>query len=396
MTDPVAAAVAAREHELVAFRRRMHAHPELSTRETATTQAIAERLAVAGLQPRVLVGGTGLVCDLPGGPGPMIALRADIDALAMEDRTEADYRSRVPGVAHACGHDVHTAITLGAGLVLRALSAESALPGPVRLIFEPAEETMPGGAVEIIDEGWLEEPAMLFGLHCDPKLDVGQIGLRVGPLTAAADVVEIVVEGPGGHTARPQLTVDLVRVMSGVLCELPDRVTKELGNADDVVVVFGSVQSGDAANVIPSRAVARGSVRTAEREAWDRAEEVTRGAIAEMLGGSGAMWQVHYRRGVPPVVNDAAAVEVMSRAAHRVVGAAGAVDTPRSMGGDSFAWYGEHVAAAYARLGTHSGDRPRLDLHASTFDVDESCIAVGVRFLVACVTEAWMDLGAAT
>ncbi len=383
MSQAVTSLVASREHELVAFRRRLHAHPELSYAEHATTQAIAERLQVAGLRPQVLEIGTGLVCDVPGNaPGPMVVLRADIDALAMPDGTTTEYRSSREGVAHACGHDAHTAIVLGAGLVLRALTEIESVPGTVRLVFEPAEESTPGGAVEVVREGWITGAACVLGLHCDPKLDLGQIGLRAGALTAASDSVEIAISGPGGHTARPHLTVDLVQVMSEFAAAFPGEVRRRLSTSDgDVVVVFGSVHAGDAGNVIPAYGVLRCSVRCADRTAWDRAESVVREVIADLLRDTGASHTVDYRRGTPPVVNDPGAVDILDSAARSVVGDVGVLEAPLSMGADTFAWYGEHAAAAYARLGTHSGSRPPLDLHASTFDIDERAIGIGTRFL---------------
>ena len=390
MSGAVGSLISAREHELVAFRRRLHAHPEISYAEHATTGAIAERLQVAGLRPRVLEIGTGLVCDVPGNaPGPLVVLRADIDALAMPDGTTTEYRSRREGVAHACGHDAHTAIVLGAGLVLQALTEIESVPGIVRLVFEPGEESMPGGAVEVVREGWITGASYVLGLHCDPKIDLGQIGLRTGTLTAASDTAEIVISGPGGHTARPQLTVDLVDVIARFAAAFPTQVRRRLGapegppgNGDEeVVVAFGAVHAGEAANVIPAHGTLRCSVRCADRAAWDRAEEVVRQVTAELLEGTGATHVIDYRRGTPPVTNDAAAVEVLRTGALSVVGADGVVEAPRSMGADTFAWYGEHARSAYARLGTHSGDRPRRDLHASTFDIDERAIAIGTRFL---------------
>ena len=383
MNDAIKALVAAREHELRALRRRLHAHPELSWQETATTEMLLERLRVAGLDPIVLNRGTGLVCDIGDtSTGGVIALRADIDALAMADMTESEYRSRVPGVAHACGHDVHTAVVLGAGLVLQALIERGEAPAGVRLIFEPAEESMPGGALDVIEEGWLDDVSMIFGVHCDPRLDVGQVGLRTGPITAASDIMEIEITGPGGHTARPHLTVDLTRVMGRVLTDLPTAIVAAADSPEQVTVVFGSAQAGDAANVIPARAVLRGSIRTADIDTWDRIGKIVESELASILGGTGATWQLTYRRGVPPVHNDPVATHIVEAAAVEVVGAGGVVENPRSMGGDTFAWYAQRVPASYARLGTHSGDGPRLDLHASTFDVDERAIAIGVELLV--------------
>lgn len=382
MTSAIDSLVTSREHELVAFRRRLHAHPELSYAEYATTEAIANRLQVAGLQPRILGLGTGLVCDVVGNaPGPLVVLRADIDALAMPDGTDTEYRSRVDGVAHACGHDAHTAIVLGAGLALRALTEIDEVPGTVRLVFEPGEESVPGGAVAIVEEGWIDGASAVLALHCDPKINLGEIGLRPGRLTAASDTATITLSGPGGHTARPHLTVDLVSVMADVVRRFPDEVCRRIDSADDVVVVFGAIHAGDAANVIPAEGTLRCSIRCADREAWLRAEAAARGALDEILAGTGASWEIDYQRGTPPVVNDVGALALLHQAARLVVGDGGIVETPRSMGADTFAWYGGSAPSAYARLGTHFGDGPRLDIHASSFDIDERAIGIGARLL---------------
>ena len=382
------------DDELIDIRRRLHAFPELSYREFATTATLIERLEAAGLAPQRLAVGTGLVCDIPGAaPGPLVVLRADIDALATDDLSESEYRSRHDGVSHACGHDAHSAIVLGAGLVLQAIAQTEGLPGTVRLIFEPAEEAVPGGAVAVIEEGWVAGAAYVLGLHCDPKTDVGRIGLRRGRLTASADAVRIVVSGPGGHTARPHLTVDLIRVLAGLAVALPDEVRRRLGDADgpdgpdgpdspdrDVVMVFGAIEAGDAANVIPATGEMRCVLRIADPDAWSRGEEAVRAAVANLLEGTGAEFEVHYERGAPPVVNDPSAIDILTQAAQDVVGPEGVVEAPTSMGADTFSWYGAHARSGYARLGTHSGAR-RLDLHASTFDIDERAIGIGVRLL---------------
>ncbi|MFM9134676.1 MAG: amidohydrolase [bacterium] len=388
------------DEELIDVRRRLHAFPELSYREFVTTATLIERLEVAGLAPQRLAIGTGLVCDIPGtSPGPLVVLRADIDALATDDLSESEYRSHHDGVSHACGHDAHAAIVLGAGLVLQALAQTDGWPGTVRLVFEPAEEAVPGGAVAVIEEGWIAGAAYVLGLHCDPKTDVGRIGLRRGRLTASADAVRIVVTGPGGHTARPHLTVDLIRVLAGLAVALPDEVRRRLGDADapghdmpgnDVVMVFGAIEAGDASNVIPAMGEMRCVLRIADPDAWGRGEEAVRAAVADLLRDSGAGFEVHYERGAPPVVNDPSAIDVLAEAAQAVVGSEGVVEAPTSMGADTFSWYGAHARAGYARLGTHSGDR-RLDLHASTFDIDERAIGIGVRLLS---TAALLALGA--
>ncbi len=371
--------------ELIAFRRHLHAFPELSGEERATTELIAARLAVAGLEPRVLSVGTGLLCDI--GDPSRVALRADIDALAMQDAKDVSYRSQHPGIAHACGHDVHTTITLGAGLYLASVWP-AGWPG-LRLIFQPAEERVPGGALDVIADGGLDGLTRVFGLHCDPKLDVGTVGLRAGPISSAADMAVVELFGPGGHTARPEQTVDLVALAARVVVELPGRVQRNLGADAPVRLVFGALHAGDAPNVIPTSAQLRGSIRTPLTELWDALPEAVEAALQEIVAPAGATWELRYTRGVPPVTNDAVAVDEVRRGVIEVLGDGAAADAVQSWGGDDFAWYTQRVPSAYVRLGTHAPEtgRPRLDLHAGLFDVDERAIAVGIEILVAAVEQ---------
>jgi amidohydrolase len=366
--------------EMVAFRRMLHTHPELSGSESITTELIAERLRVEGLEPKILGSGTGLVCDIPMSDDPTdqvrtIALRADIDALAMEDGKDVPYRSQRPGVAHACGHDVHTAALLGAALQLLELRRSEPMDAIVRLIFEPAEETMPGGAVEVIREGWLDGVEAIYGLHCDPKLDCGLIGLRVGSLTSASDAFEISLHGPGGHTARPERTIDLIQWAGRVAADLSHHVTEA---TRDCTVVLGTIHSGLAPNVIPATATLSGTLRTPDLAIWKLGEQILRTALATILDHAGAPeWTLEYTVGIPPVVNDEHAVDVV-RAALQFEPVE-VVSTDQSRGGDSFAWYLERIPGTYLRLGTHdpAGDGPRLDLHSANFDVDERAISIG-------------------
>ncbi len=393
--------VEARSDELVALRRHLHAHPEPSGEEHDTTLLLVERLQAADLSPVVLASGTGLICDVgPGDAPPTVAIRGDIDALRMTDDKDVPYRSRRDGVAHACGHDVHTVVTLGAGLALDELlrghdpdrsDDRPSLPtGRVRLIFEPSEERVPGGAVEVVESGALDGIRSVFGLHCDPKLDAGVLGVRSGPLTYAADLVEIHLHGPGGHTARPHLTVDLVDVAARVVRELPARVAAAAGESE-LLLTFGAIVAGDAPNVIPTRAELRGSLRTPDRDLWFRGEDIVREALGAIVEDTGADWDLLQRRGVPPVVNRPHETSLLADAGTAVLGPDGVVTTPRSVGGDSFSWYLERTGGSYGRLGTHPPSLPeRLDLHAGTFDVDESVIALGAQIL-ACAALSALD-----
>jgi amidohydrolase len=377
--------VAAHEDELVSFRRRLHRHPELSGEEHATTELVADRLRRAGLGPRSLTSGTGLICDI--GSEPVIALRADLDALAMPDDKDVPYRSQREGVAHACGHDVHTAVVLGAGLYLAAHWPDDA--AGLRLIFQPAEERLPGGALEVIADGGLDGLGRLLGVHCDPKLDLGRVGLRAGPITSAADQVVVELVGPGGHTARPERTVDMVSLAAAVVTELPERVRRRLGPEAPVRLVFGALHSGDAPNVIPSHAELRASVRTPSTAVWDALPAVVAEETEALVRGTGARAEVRYTKGVPPLVNDPGAIEEVRQGIVEVLGREGATEAVQSWGGDDFAWFAQRVPAAYLRLGTHDpmDDGPRLDLHAGHFDVDERVIGIGVRVLVAAVEQ---------
>jgi amidohydrolase len=375
----------AHHSELVALRRQLHMQPEPSWEEHRTTEVLAERLRIAGLEPTVLSVGTGLVCDIGPVDQGFIALRADIDALAMQDRKEVAYRSRVDGVAHACGHDAHSAIVLGAGLAISHLTLDGLVTPSlgVRLIFEPGEENVPGGAVHVIDEGWLEGAQAIYGVHCDPKMDVGLIGVRHGAISSASDLLEITLHGPGGHTARPELTVDLVRIAADLVRDLPEQVEREAGDLGTARVVFGALHTGDAANVIPSRAELAATFRTPDVAVWAAARDLVRDALDKVLVGTGARVDLVHTRGVPPVVNDARETDLLTAVAVASEGAENVVPTHQSLGGDSYAWYLQRIPGTYARLGVHDpdGHGPRLDLHSADFDLDERAIGVGARLL---------------
>src|SRR3954449_8385221 len=234
---------------LVGLRRDLHAHPELGHHEFRTTERIISELVAAGLPAQPLRAGTGVLCDIGDGP-PTIGLRADLDALPIADGKDVPYRSTINGVCHACGHDVHVTTVLGTGLLLARLAAEGHLGRGVRLIFQPAEEVIPGGALDVIAEGGLDGLERLFAVHCDPSLSVGQVGLRVGAVTSATDHVSVVLTGSGGHTARPQLTADLVTALGDVIVSVPQILARRVDPRAGVNLGWGEVQAGSAANVI--------------------------------------------------------------------------------------------------------------------------------------------------
>lgn len=372
--------------DLVAFRRDLHQHPELGRQERRTTGLLVERLEQAGLAPKVLAGGTGLVCEVGEGDGPVVGLRADIDALPLQDEKDVAYRSRVPGVCHACGHDVHTAVVLGAGL---ALAQGGDLPGRVRLIFQPAEEVMPGGALEVLAEGAVDGLTAMYALHCDPSLEVGRLGVKTGPITAAADSVTVRLRGPGGHTSRPHNTVDLVHALATVATGLPGALGRLVDPRAGLCLVWGHVQAGTVANAIPREGLLRGTLRVLDKQAWEEAPQLVRRVVEGLVQPYGAVADVTYERGVPPVVNQAGATGLLAAAATAALGKGAVVPTLQSLGGEDFAWYLDRVPGAMARLGVRPPGRERPhDLHQGSFDVDEDAIAVGVRVLVAAALAA--------
>src|SRR5271169_5385857 len=292
--------------DLVAWRRHIHRYPELGRQEYATTQFVAERLADAGLNPKVLPGGTGLTCDFGPEHQPRIALRADMDALP-----GAPYASTMPNVAHACGHDAHTAVLLGTALTLASVPE---LPVGVRLIFQAAEELMPGGAIDAIAAGALTGVSRIFAMHCDPRLEVGKVAIRKGPITSAADHIHITLYSPGGHTSRPHLTADLVYGLGTLITGVPGVLSRRIDPRNGTVLVWGAVNAGVAANAIPQTGVLTGTIRTASRETWLGLEDIVRQTVAALLSPLGIEHTLQYNRGVPPVVNEEISTRIISHA----------------------------------------------------------------------------------
>ncbi|MFI6869997.1 M20 family metallopeptidase [Nocardia sp. NPDC050406] len=363
--------------DLVAWRRHIHANPELSRTEFGTTEFVEAWLVKAGLEPRKLPSGTGLICDLGPTDGPRIGLRADMDALPLQEYTGLPFASTVPGVSHACGHDAHTTILLGTALALAELPE---LPVGVRLVFQPAEEVMPGGALDMVAAGAMEDVSRMFALHCDPRLEVGRVGIRVGAITSAADTVELVLDSPGGHTSRPHLTSDLVYAIGTVITGLPGLLSRRIDPRTSTVMVWGAVSAGKAPNAIPQTGMLTGTVRTGDHATWSLLEPMVREIVDGLLAPTGVRYQLNYKRGVPPVVNDEQAVRMFEESI-RAIGPDALADTQQSGGGEDFSWYLEEVPGAMARLGVWSGHGEQLDLHQPTFDIDERALAVGVRVM---------------
>jgi amidohydrolase len=281
---------------------------------------------------------------------------------------------------------VHTAAVLGAGLVLADLAREGRLAGRVRLVFQPAEESSRSGARAVLDAGGVDGVGRIFALHCDPRTTVGEVGLRAGPITGSADHLLVRLTGPGGHTARPHLTADLVYALGRLVTELPATLSRRVDPRASLSVVWGRVAAGRVANAIPQIGEAEGTVRCLDTSAWQDAPTLVEDIVHALMAPYGVHAEVTYNRNVPPVDNEAVSVDLLSAAVRAVEGPDALVGTEQSLGGEDFAWYLDKVPGALARLGVCPPGVPesaRLDLHQGHFDADERAIPTAVRVLVA-------------
>ncbi|MBX7074388.1 MAG: amidohydrolase [Pirellulales bacterium] len=371
--------------QLIELRRQMHAHPELSGTEHATTERIERALAAAGIAGRRGPDGRGLIVDSPGASAARVALRADIDALPIAEARDCDYRSQSPGIMHACGHDGHTAVVLGCVLALHQLQTQGALPGGIawRALFQPAEETLLG-AKEMVAAGAVEDVATILSMHMDPTREVGQIGVCDGPFTAHCDTLKVTLHGRGGHGARPHLAIDPLAAAVQLVNTLYAVIPRRHDSLDAVVISFGQFTAGDAANVIPSVAELRGTLRTLDR----RVREATKIEIARIIeavaAATGTRAEFDWYSGIDSVVNDPAVTNLVRQAGAEVLGQQSDVQEilRPSMGSEDFASYLEHVPGSMFRLGCASPAVGNSGLHTPTFDLDERAIPIGARILV--------------
>lgn len=369
------------EPQLIAIRRDLHAHPEISFAEHRTTGLVAETLRAAGLEVRLLRD-TGLTCDIGrAGERGRIGLRADLDALPIPEQTGLPFSSRVAGVSHACGHDLHTTIGLGAALILRELDRAGELPMGVRCIFQPAEEAQPGGAEHIMAQGVLDGLEQIFALHCDPKVDVGRIGSKPGPITASSDLLTVTVRSPGGHTSRPHMTGDVVFALGQVITQTGAVLDRRLDARQGVNLTWGIVSAGFAPNAIPSEGYVKGTLRCLDSQAWDLAGSVAVDAIRHILAPYAVDVEIDHVRGLPPVVNSPWQVLAIESAARAVLGDSGVEATEQSLGGEDFAWFLTQLPGAMIRLGTRTPGGASHDLHRGDVVFDERAITLGAQIM---------------
>jgi amidohydrolase len=379
------ACVDAMIEDLRATRRHLHAHPEPSREEYRTAEFLAGKLEADDIPVRFIPSRRGLVADAnPDDPRPRVALRADIDALRLHDLKDVSYRSTHDGVMHACGHDAHATMVLGAALAL--WRCRGALPGPVawRAIFQPAEETG-DGAHEMIAAGAVEGVRAVVALHVDPELAVGRLAQRPGVMTAFCSDLQVCVRGVGGHAARPHQATDPIAAAAQFVAAAYQLVPRSVDAREAAVVSFGAIHGGDSANVIPERVDLRGTVRTLSWAAALQVEERLRRIGRGLAEAAGVEVDIRLDRGSDAVINDPEVTAVCALAAGEVVGADHVVTIPLpSMGGEDFAGYLAHAPGCLLRLGVASDDRPRHPLHSPYFDIDERALAIGAKTLARC------------
>ena len=374
------AALAAALPDLITLRRHLHAHPELSGQEQQTAALIAGELRALGWRVREAVGRTGVLAELgPEGPGvPLVALRVDMDALPVEERTGVAWASTRQGLMHACGHDLHSAVGLGVARLLAPLADQ--LSARIRLLFQPAEETAEGAAWMVAD-GAMEGVDALFGLHVFPSLAVGSIGVRTGSLTAAAGELEVEVLGEGGHGARPHQSTDAIWIAARVVSGLQEAISRRLDALHPVVVSFGRIEGGKAYNVIADHVRLLGTVRCLDLEVHARLPGWIEDTVQALCQGHGGEARVRYRCIAPPVKNDGPLTQLVAEAACHLLGRDQVIwlEQP-SLGAEDFAQLQGDTPATMFRLGV-AGPNGCTPLHSNSFDPDEGALAVGVKVL---------------
>ena len=372
---------------VVADRRDFHEHPELAFQEVRTAGIVADRLRALGVEDVrtgiAQTGVTGLIRGTKPGGDRTVLLRADMDALPILEENDVDYRSQHPGVMHACGHDAHTAMLLGVGRLL--MDRRQQFAGTVKLLFQPAEESPPGGAKPMIEAGVLEEPKVdaAFGIHIHQDAPVGEIKLRPGPAMAAADRFHILIRGKGGHGAKPHLTVDPIVIGSQIVTALQTLVARAVAPTDEAVVTVGTFRAGEAFNVIPETAELGGTVRTFNEQNREFLEERIETLARGIASALGAEADVVYTRGYPATVNDPAMTALVREEVAKIVGEDRVQQPPLMMGAEDFSYFLEQVPGAYWFVGSQNPERGLVwGHHHPRFDIDEAAMAIGIESLV--------------
>ncbi|WP_299485230.1 M20 family metallopeptidase [Acaryochloris sp. IP29b_bin.137] len=373
--------------DLVSWRRHLHQYPELGFKEHLTAKFVAQRLTEWGIAHQTGIAETGIVATIAGEqPGPVLAIRADMDALPIQEENPVSYRSRHDGIMHACGHDGHTAIALGTARYLSQHRQDFA--GTVKLIFQPAEES-PGGAKPMIEAGVLKNPEVdaIIGLHLWNNLPLGTVGVKSGPLMAAVDLFECKIQGKGGHGAMPHQTTDAVVISAQVVNALQTIVARHVNPLDSAVVTVGQLHAGTASNVIADSSFMSGTVRYFDPDLAHRIEPRMQDILTGVCQSWGATYDLNYWRLYPPVINDAAIADLIRSVSTDVMETpAGVVPNCQTMGGEDMSFFLQAVPGCYFFLGSANTERGlAYPHHHPQFDFDETALAMGVEIFVRCV-----------
>lgn len=380
---------------LIEIRRHIHAHPELSGLEYQTASYVAGVLSSCGLKVEETIGKLGVVGELVGqGYDPrVLAIRADMDALPLQERTLLSYKSRQTGVMHACGHDVHTTVGLGAAMVLSQISTTTGqgLPGTTRFLFQPAEE-IAQGAGWMVEDGVMDQVSAILSLHVFPSIPAGCLGIRYGALTAAADDLEIVIVGESGHGARPHEAIDAIWIAAQVITTLQQAISRTQNPLRPVVLTIGQISGGRAPNVIADQVKLQGTVRSLHPETSANLPAWIEQIVDSVCKAYGATYELHYRHGVPSVQNDPHLTQLVESAAEEALGRnCIQILTEPSLGAEDFSLYLNHAPGTMFRLGVGFRDRPNHPLHHPQFEVDESAILTGVITMAYSAYKYWQN-----
>jgi amidohydrolase len=379
---------------LVATRRDLHKHPELANREERTSRLVAERLRELGFdQVRTNVARHGIVAVLRGGkPGTVVAMRADMDALPINEVHDVPYKSTVPGVMHACGHDAHTAIALGVAEVLSKM--RDRIPGAVKLLFEPAEEGPPpgeeGGSRLMIKEGALENPrpTAIFALHVSPEIEVGRIGYHSGPAQAALDGFDLTICGQRAFAAAPETGVDAIAVAAQCVTALESIRSRRISAFAPVVLTLGTIHGGERRFGIASEVKMEGLLRTLSEEARTQVKDLMRQTLKGVTEANGAAFELTFSDVTAVVNNDPNLVAGALPAMRQAVGETNVVEVPQRLGGEDFSYFGQMVPGFLFRLGCGNQNKGiKSQIHTPEFDVDENCMVVGVRAMASVLVD---------
>ena len=386
--EKIAQAAEALRDKLIAQRRDFHMHPELSNREERTARVVAERLKALGLTDiKTGIAHHGVTALLVGGkPGPVVAVRGDMDALPIQETIDVPYKSQTPGVKHACGHDVHTTVALGVAEVLSGMKAE--IPGTIKFIFQPAEEGAPageeGGARLMVKEGVLENPrpSAIFGLHTFPNLEVGQIGFMSGAAMASSDKIHITIRGRSSHGAQPHGGIDAIVVAAECISALQNIRSRRIDPQEPLVISIGMIQGGTRNNIIAAEVKMEGTMRTLNEEVRTHAQSLMRETLQNVTAAYGATFELEFEEGAAVTYNEPSLVEATLPTIKRVVGDKNVLSIRPLMPAEDFSYFQKVVPGFYYFLGVANRQRGiTAGWHTPEFDVDEKSLVVGVKVM---------------